>query len=325
VLAPAGLTAGAPVIGAPALGQNHILAPSALVTGGPVIGSPALAQNHVLAPLPLTAGNPVIGNPAVILAGQISPLPIITGAPVIGNPAISQNHVLAPAPLVTGAPVLSSPALSQNHAIEPALIVTGAPTPGSPALAQNHVLAPLPILTAAPVLGRPALSLTGGEPIMVRSLNENFVTVYPIFKLTVSGNHRPEIHGGDDGIWRRVMLVPFDVQIPIEERDPAIGAKLFAEAPGILNWLIEGARQYLEHGLMVPDQVSAATAEYREDSDPLASFLTQCCEISGLVEDSLRAKDLTAAFQFWMREGGRGEWTDRTVFKRLKAKAGRWK
>jgi putative DNA primase/helicase len=167
--------------------------------------------------------------------------------------------------------------------------------------------------------------LTGGEPIMVRSLNENFVTVYPIFKLTVSGNHRPEIHGGDDGNWRRVMRVPFDVQIPIEERDPAIGAKLFAEAPGILNWLIEGARQYLEHGLMVPDQVSAATAEYREDSDPLASFLTQCCEISGLVEDSLRAKDLTAAFQFWMREGGRGEWTDRTVFKRLKAKAGRWK
>lgn len=167
--------------------------------------------------------------------------------------------------------------------------------------------------------------LTGGEPILVRALNENFVLIYPIFKLTISGNHRPEIHGGDDGIWRRVMLVPFDVQIAPEDVDPDLGRKLWDERAGILNWLIEGARQYLTHGLQIPNQVTAATEEYREDSDPLATFLTLCCSVVGGTDEAMRAKDLTDAFRLWMDEGGRGAWTDRTVFKRLKAKAGRWR
>lgn len=167
--------------------------------------------------------------------------------------------------------------------------------------------------------------LTGGEPILVRALNENFVLVYPIFKLTISGNHKPEIHGGDDGIWRRVMLVPYDVQIPPEERDPDLGAKLWEERPGILNWLIEGLKDYLAHGLQVPDQVLAATAEYRDDSDPLATFLTSCCGVSGNPDHSMRSKDLCDAFAFWLDESGQGAWTPRTIFKRLKAKAGKWK
>lgn len=167
--------------------------------------------------------------------------------------------------------------------------------------------------------------LTGGEPILVRALNENFVQVYPIFKLTISGNHKPEIHGGDDGIWRRVMLVPFDVQIPPDERDPDLGAKLWEERAGVLNWLIEGLRDYLAHGLQVPDAVLAATAEYRDDSDPLATFLTSCCGVSGSPDHSMRSKDLSEAFAYWLDETGQGAWTPRTIFKRLSGKAGKWK
>jgi putative DNA primase/helicase len=167
--------------------------------------------------------------------------------------------------------------------------------------------------------------LTGGEPILVRALNENFVLVYPIFKLTISGNHKPEIHGGDDGIWRRVMLVPFDVQIPPEERDPDLGKKLWEERAGILNWLVEGLRQYLTYGLMVPGAVEAATQDYREDSDPVGTFLTKCCCITGAPADSISAKALGQAFVFWQDRAGEGAWTERTVQKRLKARAGRWK
>lgn len=167
--------------------------------------------------------------------------------------------------------------------------------------------------------------LTGGEPILVRALQENFVLVYPIFKLTISGNHKPEIHGGDDGIWRRVLLVPFDVQIPPDERDPDLGVKLWEERAGILNWLIEGLRDYLAHGLQVPDQVTAATAAYREDSDPLGTFLTTCCGVTGNPDHSLRSKDLGDAFALWLDETGMGAWSPRTIYKRLSAKAGKWK
>lgn len=168
--------------------------------------------------------------------------------------------------------------------------------------------------------------LTGGEPILVRPpYGVNFLEVYPIFKLTISGNHKPEIHGGDDGIWRRVMLVPFDVQIPPDERDPDLGAKLWEERAGILNWLIEGLKDYLAHGLQVPDQVLAATAEYRDDSDPIATFLTSCCGVTGNPEHSMRSADLGAAVALWMDELGMGAFTSRTIYKKLSGKAGKWK
>lgn len=168
--------------------------------------------------------------------------------------------------------------------------------------------------------------LTGGEPILIRALNQNFIQVYPIFKLTISGNHKPEIHGGDDGIWRRVLLVPFEVQIPKEERDPHLVAKLFEkERSGILKWLVAGLMEYLEYGLMVPDQVLAATQEYRDDSDPMASFLNQCCGISGKPEHTLRTADLTEAVTFWMQDAGRGAWKPGTIWRRLADKAGKYK
>lgn len=167
--------------------------------------------------------------------------------------------------------------------------------------------------------------LTGGEPILVRALNQNFVLVYPHFKLTISGNHKPEIHGGDDGIWRRVMLVPFDIQIPPDERDPDLLKKLWEERAGIMNWLIEGLCDYLAHGLQVPEQVSAATQEYREDSDPMGAFLTICCSVTGEASDTIPAKQLSEAFNYWLDDAGRGTWTDQTVYKRLKSKAEKWK
>lgn len=167
--------------------------------------------------------------------------------------------------------------------------------------------------------------LTGGEPILVRALNENFVLIYPIFKLTVSGNHRPEIHGGDDGIWRRVLLVPFDVQIPPAERDPDLGAKLWAERDGILNWLVAGLMDYLGNGLQVPEAVTAATAEYRADSDPIATFLTSVCAVTGDPRHSMRAADLAAAVAYWMEEQALGAWTPRTISKRLNSKQGKWR
>lgn len=167
--------------------------------------------------------------------------------------------------------------------------------------------------------------LTGGEPILVRALNENFILVYPIFKLTISGNHKPEIHGGDEGIWRRVMLVPFEIQIPPDEVDLELGAKLWEERAGVLNWLIEGLMDYMRGGLQVPDQVIAATAEYREDSDPIGTFLTTCCDVTGSAEDKIGAKRLSEAINWWLEDSGRGEWKDRTIWTKLKGKAERWK
>lgn len=168
--------------------------------------------------------------------------------------------------------------------------------------------------------------LTGGEAILVRALHSDFVEVNPEFKLTISGNHKPEIRGTDDGIWRRVMLVPFDVQIPVEERrdfDEFV-SDLMTEGPGILNWLISGLLEYMEVGLDVPVSVLAATDEYRKDSDPVGAFLTENTVVNG-VDDFITASELIEGFKFWLIEQGDAPWGNRTVSNRLKDRADRWR
>ncbi len=168
--------------------------------------------------------------------------------------------------------------------------------------------------------------LTGGEPMMVRALHSDFVEFRPCFKLTVSGNHKPMIRGTDDGIWRRVLLVPWDVQIPESRRDKELGARLFdQERDGIFGRLVEGLLDYLEGGLRVPMQVSDATREFREESDPVGSFLDAVCVVTGEAGDSIGARELGEAFNYWLSEKGEGEWKPRTVAIKLKEKAGRWK
>lgn len=168
--------------------------------------------------------------------------------------------------------------------------------------------------------------LTGGEQIMVRALNSDFVEMTPYFKLTISGNHKVVVRGTDDGIWRRLLLVPWDVQIPEGRRDKDLGERLFQqERSGILNRLRDGLLDYLEGGLAVPDCVSDATKEFREESDPVGAFLDQCCVITGEHRDSIGARDLGEAFNFWLSDSGMGEFKPRTVAIKLKEKAGRWK
>jgi putative DNA primase/helicase len=167
--------------------------------------------------------------------------------------------------------------------------------------------------------------LTGGEPILVRGLNQDFLEMRPVFKLTMSGNHKPDIRGTDDGIWRRVKLVPFDVQIPKEERDPDLADKLFDECAGILNWLADGLCDYLEAGLQEPEEVTAATQDYRRDSDPVGAFLTECTVVTGEAEDVIRSRDLVEAVQFYMIEADGAAWGPKTLSNKLKDKAGRWR
>lgn len=168
--------------------------------------------------------------------------------------------------------------------------------------------------------------LTGGEPMLVRALQQDFFEFTPRFKLTISGNHKPDIRGTDEGIWRRLLLVPFDQHIPKDERDPDLQKKLRAEAPGILRWIVEGLLDYLEGGLQEPQEVLLATAEFRAESDPIGQFLTDCTVVSGDATDKIPAKDMVEAFNFWRTRDGLGEWQANTVSKRIRGeKAGKWR
>lgn len=165
-------------------------------------------------------------------------------------------------------------------------------------------------------------ALTGGEAIMIRRMQQEFVEIVPEFKLTISGNHKPEVRGADDGIWRRIMLVPFEVQIDEAAVDEDLPAKLWAERHGIFAWMVRGCLDYLQHGLRRPEAVRAATDDYRMDSDPMRVFLMSECEITGNPEDFEKGRDLCDAFNAYLLSSGEAAWGKRTVANALKARSG---
>tara|TARA_R110000868_G_scaffold204328_2_gene452402 strand:+ start:19044 stop:20426 length:1383 start_codon:yes stop_codon:yes gene_type:complete len=120
-------------------------------------------------------------------------------------------------------------------------------------------------------------SYTGGEAVPCRFLNKEWFSYVPKFKMVIATNHTPVVHGTDQGIWRRVKLIPFDLQIPVEERDPGLTERLRSELPGILNWAVKGYAMWKELGLQVPQSVTKATDDYRTEMDPIHDFLLDFC------------------------------------------------
>lgn len=119
--------------------------------------------------------------------------------------------------------------------------------------------------------------LTGGDTITARFLRQEFFDFIPTHKIWMYGNHKPVIKGSDEGIWRRIHLIPFEVQIPENEQDPGLKRKLAEELPGILAWAVRGCLDWQQSGLGVPESVKAATAGYRAEMDVISAFVEECC------------------------------------------------
>jgi putative DNA primase/helicase len=126
--------------------------------------------------------------------------------------------------------------------------------------------------------------LTGGDTLTGRFLHQEFFDFPPTHKIVIRGNHKPVIAGTDDGIWRRLRLVPFLVSIPPEEQDHQLIDKLRGELPGILRWAVEGCLEWQLEGLKPPAVILDAVREYREESDTLGRFIGEHCDARKLAQ-----------------------------------------
>jgi putative DNA primase/helicase len=144
--------------------------------------------------------------------------------------------------------------------------------------------------------------LTGGEKISARRMREDFWDFAPTHKLFMAGNHKPVIRGDDDGIWRRMKLIPWMVTIPEAERDKDLPAKLKAEASGILAWAVRGCLDWQREGLGEPEEVQDATAAYRKESEVLGEFFQLRCVFE--TEGRVTRKALREAYEAFCLENG---------------------
>lgn len=144
--------------------------------------------------------------------------------------------------------------------------------------------------------------LTGGDPITARRMREDHWTFTPSHKLFLAGNHKPRVRGADEGIWRRIRLVPWTVTIPAAERDSELPEKLRGELPGILAWAVRGCLEWQKVGLGEPVAVLDATTSYREESDPLREFFTLHCVFND--KEKVPRKQIRGAYEEYCKDNG---------------------
>lgn len=144
--------------------------------------------------------------------------------------------------------------------------------------------------------------VTGGDPIVARYLHKEFFEFLPQLKLWIAGNHLPVVKGNDEGIWRRIHLIPFNVTIPVADRDSDLPRKLLAERAGILNWAIQGCLDWQRIGLCPPAVVTNAVREYRSEMDIIGQWLDDECIVDPA--KSIRAQVLYDSYHAWAEKGG---------------------
>ena len=126
--------------------------------------------------------------------------------------------------------------------------------------------------------------ITGGDRIKARYMRQDFFEFEPTHKILLAANHKPTIRGQDFAIWRRIKVIPFEVQIADGDKDPHLPEKLRTEMPGILAWAVRGCLEWQRIGLAEPAAVKEATAAYQAGEDVLGDFLGECCELQAALK-----------------------------------------
>lgn len=147
--------------------------------------------------------------------------------------------------------------------------------------------------------------LTGGDKIRARFLYKESFEFDPTFKIWLGSNHRPKITGTDNGIWRRVRLIPCRAWFDQNNPDPTFGPAIEAEMPGILTWAVQGAVQWYRQRLGVPSAVTQATDRYREEMDSIGAWLAECCDVTNPTA-KVGSKNLYQSYAAWAEAAGEG-------------------
>ncbi len=145
-------------------------------------------------------------------------------------------------------------------------------------------------------------AVTGGDRVAARLLYHEFFEYRPVFKLWLGTNHKPIIKGGDEGIWRRVNLVPCEQRFEGDSCDLDLQEKLDGELPGILTWAVRGALDWQRYGLKASSSVTSATAAYRSEMDTFSDFIDERCLIDPAA--SVAAGDLYRTYCQWADSNG---------------------
>ena len=161
--------------------------------------------------------------------------------------------------------------------------------------------------------------LTGGDILICRFLYGEFFQYYPEFKIWISGNHKP-VPGDGHGIWRRLILIPFEVIVDEANQDKELHLKLKEELSGILNWAIEGCLEWQEEGLKTPQKILDAISEYKSEMDRVLTWMDECCDPKPWAGAETKASSLYGCYRRWAIDNGEWAMSQRIFSNKLSEK-----
>ncbi|MDM5122836.1 phage/plasmid primase, P4 family [Aeromonas rivipollensis] len=150
-------------------------------------------------------------------------------------------------------------------------------------------------------------AMTGDDVIVARApYAKKEMEFRPSFSLVMVGNHKPEIRDTSNGMWRRMLMLPFNASFTKAQLDPMLMEKLQAEMPGILNWAIQGCQMWQEQRLKasIPARLKQDVETYRAESDMVGCFLEECTQARAGAKEPM--SEVYAAYSRWAQQNG--EW-----------------
>ena len=145
-------------------------------------------------------------------------------------------------------------------------------------------------------------SITGQDLVSARFLNREYFQFLPCFTPIIDTNYALTVRDQGEGAWRRFEIVPWDVTIARSQQDRKLRERLLEELPGILKWIIDGAKRYHESGLTNVPRIADETQALRESCDLVGRWLDAC-----VIKDSgarVSSTDLYANFSHWVTSQG---------------------
>jgi putative DNA primase/helicase len=158
--------------------------------------------------------------------------------------------------------------------------------------------------------------ITGGDTITARFLHKEFFQFRPQFTLWISGNHKP-VPGDSYSIWRRLILIPFNVRFSKDKQDKHLTSKLRTELSGILNWAIEGCLEWQSEGLTTPKVILDATKEYKSETDRIKSWMEDCCTDEIDPRAATKASYIYSSYKKWADNNGEWPMSQRILLSKL--------
>ena len=115
------------------------------------------------------------------------------------------------------------------------------------------------------------------EPIFINGKYEKPVTYVPVAKHVIAANNLPTVNDRTLAVVNRLLIIEFHRVFSDQEMDVDLLNQLIAEMPGILNWVMGGARRLDANGGLFTEPTNAAerVREMREAANPLMTFVRE--------------------------------------------------